>query len=49
MAQKPISISVFASVAVAGILIMAILANQAYSTTADSTAKKCKITQNSES
>jgi hypothetical protein len=49
MAQKPIAISVFASVAVAGILIMAILANQAYSISVDSTAKKCKITQNRES
>jgi hypothetical protein len=46
MVQKHIVISMIAPVAVAGILIMATLANQAYSSSGSLTSVKCKITKN---
>jgi hypothetical protein len=45
MVQKHIIISMIAPVAIAGILIMAILANQAYSSSGSLTSVKCKITK----
>jgi hypothetical protein len=45
MIQKHIVISIIAPVAIAGILIMAILANQAYSSSGRLTSVKCKITK----
>ncbi|HYA83025.1 MAG TPA: hypothetical protein VEH06_06185 [Candidatus Bathyarchaeia archaeon] len=45
MVQKHIVISMIAPVAIAGILIMAILANQAYSSSGSLTSVKCKITK----
>jgi hypothetical protein len=45
MVQKHILISMIAPVAIAGILIMAILANHAYSSSGSLTSVKCKITK----
>jgi hypothetical protein len=45
MVQKYIVISMIAPATVAGILIMAILANQAYSSSGSLTSVKCKITK----
>ncbi|HYA82784.1 MAG TPA: hypothetical protein VEH06_04955 [Candidatus Bathyarchaeia archaeon] len=45
MIQKHIVISMIVPVTVAGILIMAILANQAYSSSGSLTSVKCKITK----
>ena len=45
MVQKHIIVSMIAPVAIAGILIMAILANQAYSSSGSLTSVKCKITK----
>jgi hypothetical protein len=45
MVQKHIIISMIAPVAIAGILIMAVLANQAYSSSGSLTSVKCKITK----
>ena len=48
MVQKHIIVSMIAPVAIAGILIMAILANQAYasSKSESSSSEKCKTTEN---
>ncbi|HYA82712.1 MAG TPA: hypothetical protein VEH06_04590 [Candidatus Bathyarchaeia archaeon] len=45
MVQKYVMISMIAPVAIAGILIMATLANQAYSSSGSITSVKCKITK----
>ena len=45
MVQKHIIVSMIAPATVAGILIMAILANQAYSSSGSLTSVKCKITK----